>query len=132
MDVGFVPNPLEWDRWPEAEAMLRFAQARDPERRPILEPHFVVWAVMDGDDLLAVATSRLTVTGVCVVRLVAGVDHRRWLKQLNDKIGAAAAEAGATQIAAMGRSGWRKALADLGWESEGTGRTLSYRRALES
>ncbi len=132
LDIGFVPNPQEWDRWPEAEAMLEFARNRDPDRKAILRPHFTVWAVMDGDDLLAAATARLTVENECEVVLVAGVDHRRWLKELDQKLGAAAAEAGATHISAIGRVGWRKALAALGWASEGDGRVRTYRRALES
>ena len=132
MNIGCVPDPESWDRWPEAEAILRFAQARDPDRKAILRPHFTVWAVMDGDELLAAATARLTVENTCEVVLVAGKDHRRWLKQLDEKIGAAAAEAGATRMSAIGRAGWAKSLKALGWASEGDGRVRNYWRALES
>jgi hypothetical protein len=132
LQIGWVPEPEKWDRWPEAEAMLRFAQARDPDRKSILRPHFSVWAVMDGDELLAAATARLTVEQECEVVLVAGKDHRRWLKELDQRIGAAAAEAGATQMSAIGRAGWAKSLKALGWASEGDGRIRVFRRALES
>ena len=127
-----MPDPETWDQWPEAEAMLRFAQARDPERKAILRPHFTVWAVMDGDELLAAATARLTVENECEVVLVAGVDHRRWLKALDQKIGTAAREAGATRLLAWGRAGWRKPLEALGWDSQGDGRVRAYSHSLES
>lgn len=112
--------------------MLRFAQARDPDRKAILRPHFTVWAVMDGDELLAAATARLTVENECEVVLVAGVDHRRWLRALDQKIGTAAREAGATRLLAWGRAGWRKSLEALGWDSQGDGRVRAYSRSLES
>ena len=130
LDIGWVPEPEKWDRWPEAEAMLRFAQYRDPARKAILRPHFTVWAVMDGDELLAAATARLTVEKGCEIVLCGGRDHRRWVKELSETIGKAAAEAGATQIAIIGRAGWAKSLEALGWASEGDGRTRRYRRAL--
>lgn len=131
MEIGYVPNPQEWDRWPEAEAMLEFARNFDPARRAILRPHFTVWAVMDGNDLLAVATARLTVEQGCEIILCGGRDHRRWVKELSEKIGVAAAEAGATHIAIFGRAGWAKSLKALGWASEGDGRMRAYRRSLE-
>jgi hypothetical protein len=112
--------------------MLRFAQNRDPDRKPILRPHFTVWAVLDGDDLLAAATARMTVEKTCEVVLVAGVDHRKWLKELDRRIGAAAAEAGATRMSAIGRAGWAKSLKALGWASDGDGKVRTYWRALEN
>jgi hypothetical protein len=131
MEIGCVPDPLNWDRWPEAETMLQRAQAYDGNRRPVLRPHFTIWAVMDGDDLLAAATARLTAEKGCEIVLCAGRDHRRWVKELSEKIGVAAAEAGATHIAIFGRAGWAKSLKALGWASEGGGRLRTFRRSLE-
>jgi hypothetical protein len=110
---------MEWERWPEAEALLEPARARSDEVIDLLGFNEMLWAVLDGDDLLACATARLTEDDGCEVMLVGGRDHQRWLKELNDTIGAAAAEAGATRMVACGRPGWRKALKAMGWASEG-------------
>jgi hypothetical protein len=86
---------------------------------------------MDGDELVACATAWLG-DGFVEVKLVGGRDHRRWLKQLDEVIGAAAAEAGATWLQAFGRRGWVKALSANGWASLGEvdGSTV-YRRELK-
>jgi hypothetical protein len=131
LQIGCVPDPKGWDRWPEAEAMLEGARDYDNDRKPILRPHFTVWAVLDGDELLAAATARLA-GELCEIVLCGGRDHRRWVRQLSERIGSAAAEAGATQIAIIGRAGWAKSLKALGWASEGDGRIRVFRRALES
>jgi hypothetical protein len=89
----------------------------------------VVWAVLDGDDLLAAATARLTQDGDCEVILVGGRDHKRWLEELDQKIGAAAREAGATRLTAYGRLGWAKSLKAIGWDTVRRGRQASHVRA---
>ena len=130
MKIGYVPDPLNWDRWTEAAALLEPARARSDEVIDLLGFNELLWAVLDGDDLLACATARLTEDGSCEVMLVGGRDHQRWLRELNDMIGAAAAEAGATRMVAMGRRGWVKALRAFGWDSEGVGADMLYSREL--
>lgn len=98
--------------------MLEPARARSDEPIELLGFNEVLWAVLDGDELLACATARITEDRACEVMLVGGRDHKRWLKQLDAEIGKAAAEAGATQMFASGRPGWRKALKAMGWGSE--------------
>jgi hypothetical protein len=115
MNIGYVPSPREWSRWPEALALLEPAAALADEKMEILPPGHLLWAVMDGDELMAVATARLTADKRCEVPLIGGRDHKRWLSELDRRIGAAAAEAGATHMTAFGRSGWRRALRLLGW-----------------
>jgi hypothetical protein len=133
MQIGWVPDPLNWSRWPEAQSLLEPARARADEVLELLGFNEVLWAVLDGDDLLGVATSRLCEDGSCEVVLVGGRDHKRWVAELNDMIGAAAAEAGATRMTAMGRPGWRKALKAIGWASENVSSdTTLYSRALEA
>lgn len=85
---------------------------------------------MDGDELIGCATAWLQ-GELCEVKLVGGRDHRRWIAELDDMIGAAASEAGATMLTAMGRRGWVKALRALGWDvlGEADGMTV-YRREL--
>lgn len=114
MEVGVVPDPRGWEHWPQAEAYL------EPARKmggfeSVLDDDECLFAVMDGDTVLGVATTWLSVRNYVEVKLVGGKDYRRWLKPLNDKIGAVAAEAGATHMMAFGRPGWRKALKAIGW-----------------
>jgi hypothetical protein len=113
--VGSVPDPLNWDRWPQAEAFLEPARARGGFPS-CLESDEVLFAVMDGDELLAVATAWLSTERIVEVKLVGGRDHRRWLSELNEVIGAASRDAGATRMIAIGRRGWAKSLKLLGWE----------------
>jgi hypothetical protein len=132
MNIGYVPDPLNWDRWTEAAALLEPARATADDVIDLLGFNEILWAVMDGNELLAVATARLTEDDDCEVILVGGREHQRWLKELNDVIGAAAAEAGATRMVAMGRRGWVKALRALGWDSTGVGADTLYSRKLEA
>jgi hypothetical protein len=112
--VGSVPDPLNWDRWPQAEAFLEPARARGGFPS-CLEPDEVLFAVMDGDELLAVATAWLSTDAFVEVKLVGGRDHRRWIRELDQHIGAEASRAGATRLLAIGRRGWLKELKRLGW-----------------
>lgn len=132
MQIGCVPDPLNWDRWTEAEAIL------EPARKlggfaSVLEPDEVLWAVMDGDELLACLTAWLSVDHYCEVKLIGGRDHHRWLGECDRIIGQAAAKAGATRMIGMGRRGWTRSLLALGWErlSEVDGNTV-YARELRN
>ena len=129
--IGVVQSPHTWEHWEEAKAYLDPARARG-DFNTVLEPDEELFAVLDGDELLAVATAWFDVGEKRVeVKLVGGRDHRRWLEQLSDTIGAAARDAGATRLIAMGRAGWRKALSALGWAVIGeTGGSLIYAREL--
>lgn len=115
MIVTPIADPLNWDRWPEAEALLEPARARGGFPS-VIEPDEALFAVMDGDDLMAVATAWLSVEQYVEVKLLGGRDYRRWLKTMDDVIGAAARDAGATRLIAIGRGGWVKSLKPLGWE----------------
>jgi hypothetical protein len=129
MMIGSVPAPLEWTHWKAAEALLEPARVLGGFAS-VIEPDEALWAVMDGDELLACATAWLG-EGFVEVKLVGGRDHRRWLKELDGAIGAAAKEAGATWLQAFGRRGWVKALGVNGWDSLGeTDGMTVYRREL--
>lgn len=130
--VGVVVDPLNWSLWEQAKAFLEPARARGdfPE---VIEPDEELFAVLDGDELLACATAWMSVEGFVEVKLVGGRDHPRWLKELDEAIGAAAKQAGAVRMVAFGRVGWRKALSALGWAvmSE-SGKDAAYSRELET
>lgn len=129
MQIGAVPDPLNWEHWPQVEAYLEPARILG-DFASVIEPDEALWAVMDGGELLGCATAWLG-EGFVEVKLVGGRDHRRWIAQLDKIIGAAAKEAGATWLQAMGRAGWRKSLTALGWDvmGEADGMTI-YRREL--
>lgn len=131
MQIGVVPDPRNWDRWGEAETLLEPARARG-DFASVLDDDELLWAVMDGDDLLACATAWLSVDGFVEVKLIGGRDHHRWLGELDKRIGAASAEAGATRMVGMGRRGWLRSLRALGWDRIGEieGNYL-YARSLE-
>jgi hypothetical protein len=118
MKIGVVPDPLQWDRWSEAETLLEPARARG-DFPTVWEPDELLWAVLDGDELLACATAWLSVERYVEVKLVGGRDRHKWLSKLDGAIGAAAAEAGATRLTAIGRRGWLRELKRLGWERVG-------------
>lgn len=116
--IGVVADPEHWKHWEEAKAYLEPARARG-DFATVIEPDELLWAVLDGDELLACATAWLAKDHYVEVKLVGGRDSPRWIKELNDRIGAAAAEAGATRMVAIGRRGWLKSLKRLGWVKHG-------------
>lgn len=117
MQIGVVEHPESWEHFDTAKALL------EPAREyagfdTVWEPYELLWAVMDGGECIAAATTWLG-DGYAEVKLVGGRDYRRWLAELDRRIGACAREAGATRLQANGRAGWRKALKALGWDSLG-------------
>lgn len=79
----------------------------------------MLFAVLDGDDLLAVATAWLSTEHYVEVKLIGGRDYRRWLGLLDDTIGRLARDAGATRLIGIGRVGWAKSLKRMGWDKLG-------------
>jgi hypothetical protein len=117
--IFVVPNPTSWERWEEAKALLEPARARG-DFEDVIEPDEALFVVMEGDELLAAATAWLgtdNATGEkrVEVKLIGGRDHHRWIGELDEAIGAAAREAGATRMVAIGRRGWLRSIAPLGW-----------------
>lgn len=115
MIIGAVAEPLKWDRWPEAERLLEPARARG-DFASCLEENEALYVVLDGDELLAAATAWLSTEHYVEVKLIGGRDHRRWLKELDERIGADARAAGATRMIGIGRRGWSRELLRRGWE----------------
>ena len=112
--IGCVPNPRQWSKWHEAEAFLEPARARGGFPS-VLDDDELLFAVLDGDELLAAATAWLSTDKYVEVKLIGGRDHRRWLGELDKVIGAEARQAGAVRMIGIGRRGWARELARLGW-----------------
>lgn len=94
----------------------------------VLEPDELLFAVMDEGECIAAATAWLGADKVVEVKLVGGRDYRRWLNALDEKIGAAAKDAGATSLVAFGRAGWARVLE--GWAHRKIGDDMMFRREL--
>jgi hypothetical protein len=124
LTIGLIDGPPYLE---PAKAYLEPARIRGglPD---LIGEHELLWGVLDGSGLIAAATARLTVDDVCEVVLVGGRDHGRWLHELDEAIGRAAADAGALRMRAYGRRGWARV---LGWNvlGEQDGFT-AYERAL--
>lgn len=118
MQIGWVPNPREWERWPEAEALL-FPAAKLGGFKDVLEGNEILWAAIEDGELLAAVTAWLSVEKYVEVKLVGGRHRHRWLTQMDKVIGEAAREAGATRLIAIGRRGWLRELRALGWDKVG-------------
>jgi len=91
-----VPDPVNWEHWEKAKALLEPARERG-NFASVLDPDEVLCAVMDGNELLAVATAWLSTERYVEVKLVGGRDHHRWLGQLDNVIGAGARMVGASR-----------------------------------
>lgn len=132
--IGMIRDPLQWERWTEARAMLHPALMLSDEDWPAVERDLIsnahqLWVVMEGGDLLAAAVTRVAISRggeVAEVYLVGGSDFTRWLAELNATIEASARAIGCTAMRSYGREGWKKPLAALGWKV----RTVAYEKAL--
>jgi hypothetical protein len=129
LNIGAVLDPQGWCRWEEAKALLEPARELGGQDS-VHSPDQALWIVLDGTEMLAACTARITEVG-CEVILVGGREHRRWLGELSEELGAAAKEAGAKRMVAIGRRGWLKSLLRLGWAKHGeTGDMTVYTREL--
>lgn len=77
----------------------------------------LLWAVFEDGRPIAAATARVTTDRTVEVILVGGSGFRKWLKPLDELIGAWARDEGATSLRACGRSGWARV---LGWKVLGS------------
>lgn len=128
LEVGIVPDPEASPYWADFKAFLAPAAARGGLDALIGENE-LLWAVFEAGRPIAAATARLIDGGkTAEVILVGGTGHRKWLKQLDDAIGRAAKDAGATTMLATGRRGWARV---LGWQLTGSEAGFyRYERAL--
>ena len=118
MQITAIPDPRNWERWDEAEALLEPARARG-DFASVLDDDEALFVAIDDGELLAAITAWLSTEGYAEVKLIGGRDHHRWLAQMDDMIGRLAREAGAERLIGIGRVGWAKSLKRMGWERIG-------------
>lgn len=134
LTIGMIRDPLSWVHWPIAKAFLHHALMQGDEDWPEVEAALSnneqqLWAVMDGNAVIAAAVTRIALTRggeVVEVYLVGGDDFRRWIAALNDTIEVSAREIGCVAMRAYGRMGWLKTLGRLGWKAK----TLAFEKPL--
>lgn len=113
LEIGTIPEPEASEHWEALQAFLRPAAERAGLGHLIGEDE-LLWAVLAQNRAIAAATVRLTADDVMEVVLMGGVNHRLWLKELEDAIAACARANGARKLRAYGRRGWKRA----GWWRE--------------
>lgn len=114
MNIGIVPDPLNHPDWQAIKAFLEPAAIRGG--MPVYRDTWAVWAVYDGG-LTGAATAHLAEGGWGEVVLVGGVNARRWIKELDDRIAAWLRDEGMSTVRAFGRKGWARLL--KGWRVVG-------------
>lgn len=132
--IGRIGNPLSWDRWPEARALLLPAIERSDENPEAVEAGLAdeklqLWCVLEGEAMRAATVTHIANTKrgeVVEVYLVGGAGMEAWIAPLNDEIEAQSREIGCVALRAYGRKGWRDPLAELGWKST----AVIYEKAL--
>lgn len=124
--IGILPDPASARAWPAIAALLQ--PAADLADGVIRLDGRQLWTVFDGR-LIAAATTRTTLDRWAEVELVGGRGVRGWLRALDDRIAAWAADEGMTAVRAYGRPGWARL---LGWDVLGAdGGSTVYERRLD-
>jgi len=135
--IGMIADPLSWDRWPEAKALLTPALDESDEDWPGVESDLStecaqLWAVLNGGTLMAAAITRMVLTKggeVAEVFLVGGHGFREWIGPLHDVIARSAQEVGCVGMRAYGRAGWMPSLRALGWRQCFVGYEINFARS---
>lgn len=125
--TGIVPRGELEQFWPLALPMLAPAIARSGGRMSDATVHasiqrgtHLLWAVTDGPDIAAVATTRVAqypLKKMLVVECLGGNRMKEWLENLTSTLRDFARDSGLDGIEMYGRGGWAKALTPYGWRS---------------
>lgn len=129
MIISALPDPEKHHLWPGIRRLLK--RGGDWADAPDWEPEHVVWIVIDGRQIIAALSSRVTVDGAAEVVNIGGCRAAEWLPDMDDHITGWARRAGATKLAARGRRGWQRLSAPLGWVAIGRdGKSMLYEKVL--
>ncbi len=125
--IGLVKNPLQWEHWSEAEAMLDPALALsdetwiDVKRALDADTMQLVAVVREGGDPTAVAIVRTikTKVGDMIEIFVCGGRHfHEWAIDLANAIEDGARRTGCVGVRTWGRPGWKTIFKPLGWKAD--------------
>lgn len=114
MIISILPDPERHPLWDGIKGLL--LPAAEMGGVPVLEENELVWVVVDGGQIIAAATTRVTVDGFAEIILCGGVGHRKWAVELADMICDWAKREGADRVLLSGRKGWARV---LGWPIRG-------------
>lgn len=126
--IGQVKEPLQWEHWGEAVAMLDPALALSDETWPsvireLADGSMQLVGVMTkgGDRLLAAAILRTIISRsghVLEIFICGGKDFQSWATELAEAITEGARKLGCVAVRTWGRPGWRAVFAPLGWKAD--------------
>lgn len=114
IEIGILPDPLSSPAWKHIESLLE--PAAKLGNLPVIEPGELVWIVWDGMEIIAAATTRVTVDGFAEIILCGGRDAAIWAADLADMICRWAADEGMSRVVIHGRRGWARL---IGWKETG-------------
>lgn len=112
MIFGAIRDPLNWERWPEAEVLL------GDEGKLLLAPLndglATLWVAIDGAVKMALVTELIdTDQGrECFLRMIGGTDRAGWLPFLENVIEWARAQ-GCVALEGTMRPGWERVLPEF-------------------
>ena len=113
LSIGILEEPELYRVWPEIKALLHTAAI--VTNSPTWEPDHQVWVVIDNNQIIAAATTRLVEGNEAELWHIAGHRVREWLPQLSGLIEEWATMNHAKRVTCQGRKGWAKLSEPLGW-----------------
>lgn len=122
LEIGYIENPLHWQGWPNARAMLDEAVRRSDDTWDYVEDELaadrmrlVVIQPKGGDPVAAgVVRSALTPRGEMLeISLAGGSDHRAWADFGLRALYEGAKQSGMAGVRLLGRPGWQKVFPEM-------------------
>lgn len=116
--------------WPTVEPMLARAVETSGGRftitsvlHSILAGHSALWVVLDGEDIVATLTTRvsdLPGTRVLIMDWIGGSRLKEWLPLAQETLMRYGRQYGCTELQGAGRRGWQRVLRAHGWKPDYT------------
>ena len=126
LSFSAVPSPAVGHIWSTVEPMLTRAVETSGGRftiasvlHDILSGAIALWVVLDGEDIVAALTTRvsdLPGARVLVMDWIAGDRMKEWLPLAQETLMRYGREYGCTEMHGAGRRGWERVLGAHGWK----------------
>ena len=136
MIVSLVPTEAVGHVWKDVERVLEKSVATVKDKaemidilKGIYDETYVLWAVMDKENIIAAFTTRLLVypqRKALALDWVGGTRMKEWEDQLIDTMRKYANELGCSHLEGYGRKGWGRSLKKYGFYQE----YIAYRMEL--